>query len=44
MSWSYKYDHDALTGLITSSGMQLPAENISTDKRFLTLLGKIAGQ
>ena len=40
MSWSYKYDRDALTGLITSSGMQLAAEYISTDKRFLTLLVK----
>ena len=38
MSWSYKYDRDALTGLITSSGMQLAAEYLSTDKRFLTLL------
>ena len=40
MSWSYKYDHDALTGLITSSGMQLAAEYLSEDKRFLTLLVK----
>ena len=40
MSWSYKYDRDALTGLITSSGMQLAAEYLSTDKRFLTLLVK----
>ena len=40
MSWSYKYDHDALKGLITSSGMQLEAEYLSTDKRFLTLLVK----
>ena len=40
MSWSYKYDRDALTGLITSSGMQLAAESLSTDKRFLTLLVK----
>ena len=30
MSWSYKYDRDALTGLITSSGMQLAAEYLST--------------
>jgi len=40
MSWSYKYDRDALKSLITSSGMQLAAEYISTDKRFLTLLVK----
>ena len=40
MSWSYKYDRDALTGLITSSGMQLAAEYLSEDKRFLTLLVK----
>ena len=40
MSWSYKYDRDALVGLITSSGMQLVAEYASTDKRFLTLLAK----
>ena len=40
MSWSYKYDREALTGLITSSGMQLAAEYLSTDKRFLTLLVK----
>ena len=40
MSWSYKYDRDALKGLITSSGMQLVAEYLSTDKRFLTLLIK----
>ena len=40
MSWSYKYDRDALTGLITSSGMQLAAEYLSTDKQFLTLLVK----
>ena len=40
MSWSYKYDRDALTGLITSSGMQLAAEYLSEDKRFLTLLLK----
>ena len=40
MSWSYKYDRDALTGLITQSGMQLAAEYLSTDKRFLTLLVK----
>ena len=40
MSWSYKYGRDALTGLITSSGMQLAAEYLSTDKRFLTLLVK----
>ena len=40
MSWSYKYDRDALTGLITSSGMQLAAEYLSTDKRFMTLLVK----
>ena len=40
MSWSYKYDRDALTGLITSSGMQLAAEYLSKDKRFLTLLVK----
>ena len=40
MSWSYKYDRDALTGLITSSGMQLEAEYLSTDKRFMTLLVK----
>ena len=40
MSWSYKYDRDALKGLITSSGMQLAAEYLSTDKRFLTLLVK----
>ena len=40
MSWSYKYDRDALIGLITSSGMQLAAEYLSTDKRFLTLLVK----
>ena len=40
MSWSYKYNRDALTGLITSSGMQIAAEYLSTDKRFLTLLVK----
>ena len=40
MSWSYKYDRDALTGLITSTGMQLAAEYLSTDKRFMTLLVK----
>ena len=40
MSWSYKYDRDALKGLISSSGMQLVAEYLSTDKRFLTLLVK----
>ena len=40
MSWSYKYDRDALKGLITSSGMQLVAEYLSTDKRFMTLLVK----
>ena len=40
MNWSYKYDRDALVGLITSSGMQLVAEYASTDKRFLTLLAK----
>ena len=40
MSWSYKYDRDALAGLITSSGMQLEAEYLSEDKRFLTLLVK----
>ena len=40
MSWSYKYDRDALKGLITSSGMQLAAEYLSTDKRFMTLLVK----
>ncbi|MDC0229640.1 L-histidine N(alpha)-methyltransferase [Deltaproteobacteria bacterium] len=40
MSWSYKYDRDALTGLITSSGMQIAVEYLSTDKRFLTLLVK----
>jgi len=40
MSWSYKYDRDALIDLITSSGMQLAAEYLSTDKRFLTLLVK----
>ncbi len=40
MSWSYKYDHDALRNLITSSGMQLVAEYLSEDKRFLTLLVK----
>ena len=44
MSWSYKYDRDALVGLITSSGMQLVAEYASTDKRFLTLLVKKIGQ
>ena len=36
----YINDHDALAGLITSSGMQLAAEYLSTDKRFLTLLVK----
>ena len=41
MSWSYKYDRDALIDLITSSGMQLAAEYLSTDKRFLTLLVKM---
>ena len=40
MSWSYKYDRDALTGLITSSGLHLAAEYLSEDKRFLTLLVK----
>ena len=40
MSWSYKYDRDALAGLITSSGMQLEAEYLSKDNRFLTLLVK----
>ena len=40
MSWSYKYDHDALTGLITSSGMQIAGEYLSDDERFLTLLVK----
>ena len=40
MSWSYKYDRDALIDLITSSGMQLIAEHASTDKRFITLLLK----
>ena len=40
MSWSCKYDLDALAGLITSSGMQLEAEYLSEDKRFLTLLVK----
>ena len=40
MSWSYKYDRDTLVNLITSSGMQLEAEYLSTDKRFLTLLVK----
>tara|TARA_B100000686_G_scaffold98847_1_gene105801 strand:- start:294 stop:1232 length:939 start_codon:yes stop_codon:yes gene_type:complete len=40
MSWSYKYDRDALIGLITSSGMQIAAEYLSDDKRFLTLLVK----
>ena len=40
MSWSYKYDRDALIGLIASSGMQLVSEYLSTDKRFLTLLAK----
>ena len=40
MSWSYKYDRDALIGLITSSGMQLAAEYLSKDKQFLTLLVK----
>ena len=40
MSWSYKYDRDALVDLITSSGMQLIAEHTSTDKRFITLLLK----
>jgi hypothetical protein len=40
MNWSYKYDRDALVGLITSSGMQLVAEYDSTDKRFLSLLTK----
>ena len=40
MSWSYKYDRDALVDLITSSGMQLIAEHASTDKRFITLLLK----
>ena len=40
MSWSYKYDHDALINLTTSSGMQLEAEYLSEDKRFLTLLVK----
>ena len=38
MSWSYKYDGDALKGLIKSSGLKLAAEFISTDKRFMTLL------
>ncbi len=38
MSWSYKYDLDALKGLIKSSEMKLAAEFISTDKRFTTLL------
>ncbi len=38
MSWSYKYDGDALKGLIKSSGMKLEAEFLSTDKRFMTLL------
>ena len=38
MSWSYKYDGDALKGLIKSSGMKLAAEFLSTDKRFMTLL------
>ena len=40
MSWSYKYDHEALTGLITSSGMQIAGEYLSNDERFLTLLLK----
>ena len=40
MSWSYKYDRDALAGLITSSGMKIVAEYLSTDKRFMTLLVK----
>ena len=40
MSWSYKYDRDALIGLVSSSGMQLAEEYLSTDKRFLTLLAK----
>ena len=40
MSWSYKYDRDALTGLTTSSGMKLMAEFFSTDNRFVTLLLK----
>ena len=38
MSWSYKYDGDALKGLIKSSGLKLAAEFLSTDKRFMTLL------
>ena len=40
MSWSYKYDIEALKDLITSSGMQIAAEYHSEDKRFLTLLVK----
>ena len=40
MSWSYKYDRDALIGLVSSSGMQLVEEYLSPDKRFLTLLVK----
>jgi len=40
MSWSYKYDLEALKDLITSSGMQIAAEYHSEDKRFLTLLVK----
>ena len=38
MSWSSKYDGDALKGLIKSSGLKLAAEFINTDKRFMTLL------
>ena len=44
MSRSYKYDRDALIGLITSSGMQLIAEHASTDKKFITLLLKKSRQ
>ena len=40
MSWSYKYDRDALKSLITSSGMQIVGEYLSKDKQFLTLLVK----
>ncbi len=40
MSWSYKYDRDSLTELITSSGMQIAKEYLSEDKKFLTLLVK----
>jgi uncharacterized SAM-dependent methyltransferase len=38
MNWSYKYEQEALVGLVTTAGLQPVVQYASVDKRFLTLL------